>query len=88
VVELAPRLVAAQPPPLPRGEVRELDGQIGQRRRPALRQGAVRLQHLADEAVEGPAVVHEVVLGVQHRRDAAGRRCCSELRMVAVELEN
>ena len=79
--------LSRQPPPLPPGEVANLDGQRGQRRRPAGRGGAVEDRDLAQQEPQGPAVGDDVVHGGEQRvlrrpqpqQDAAQQRPAGEV---------
>src|SRR5207244_3380907 len=67
-VELGRGRAALEPPPLPVREVGELEGRLRQRRRPpraARGMGAVERGELAEEYIEGPPVVDQVMLDVE-----------------------
>ena len=62
-VEVFGERLPAQPAVLPLGEVGVLDGQLGQRRRPAVTEGAVEGAQLRQQHVERPAVGGDVMHG-------------------------
>ena len=63
VGELGRQHLAGQPPPLPDGEVRVLDGERRERRGAPLEEGPVEGRDLADEDLHRPAVGDDVVHG-------------------------
>ncbi len=65
VIELALGDAFPQPLPLPLGEIGELDPRLGQRRRFSGREGPVERGKLAQENIEGPPVMDQVMFDVQ-----------------------